>query len=140
MKTTPGLLATDRKDSKFNNVIISEKKDKKASQFQVKDLPYPYTSVEQYEARFKNPLGSEWNSRGVHQRETMPRVTKKVRSIMGNRADFRKELSSSLSDDCSDETVLDHSTFIVDMFAFWPYVHQHHLHASTFVTHRLLGL
>lgn len=72
------MLESERKDAKFSNVIISEKKDKKASQYQVKDLPYPYTSVQQYEKRFENPLGAEWNSRAGHQRGTLPRVTKKV--------------------------------------------------------------
>lgn len=75
---TAGIEPTKRKDFESSNVIISEKKDRKASVFQVKDLPYPYTSVEQYEARFKTPLGSEWNSRSVYQKENMPRVTKKV--------------------------------------------------------------
>lgn len=78
LKTIPGIAKEDRKDAKYSNVIITEKKDKKASAFQVKDLPYPYTSVAQYEARFSNPLGAEWNSRQVHQKETLPRVTKKV--------------------------------------------------------------
>lgn len=78
LKTTAGIEASERKDAGKNNVIITEKKDKKARQFQVKDLPYPYTSIAQYEARFNNPLGAEWNSRSIHQKETMPRVTKKV--------------------------------------------------------------
>lgn len=77
--TKPGIEASTRKDFTRSNVIISEKKDKRAHQFLVKDLPYPYTSVAQYERSFDMPLGSEWNSRGVHQRETTPRVIKKVR-------------------------------------------------------------
>jgi hypothetical protein len=48
--------------------------------------------VEQYEARFKTPLGAEWNSRAIHQKETMPRVTKKVCLFMlwsrEDRADY----------------------------------------------------
>jgi len=79
---TAGIEPTKRKDFESSNVIISEKKDRKASVFQVKDLPYPYTSVEQYEARFKTPLGSEWNSRSVYQKENMPRVTKKVSRLL----------------------------------------------------------
>jgi hypothetical protein len=75
---TAGIEPAFRKDFTTSNVIITEKKDRKAAAFQVKDLPYPYTSVEQFEARFKTPLGSEWNSRAVHQKETMPRVVKKV--------------------------------------------------------------
>lgn len=78
---TAGIEPSKRKDFESSNVIITEKKDKRAAQFQVKDLPYPYTSVEQYEARFRTPVGSEWNSRAVHQKETMPRVTKKVSPV-----------------------------------------------------------
>ena len=74
----PGIEPSTRKDFKRTNVIINEKKDKRAHQFLVKDLPYPYTSVAQYERSFDMPLGSEWNSRTMHQRETMPRVVKKV--------------------------------------------------------------
>lgn len=69
---------TQRKDFKRNNVIITEKIDKKAAQFLPADLPYPYTSKAQYEASFKMPVGAEWNSRTTHQKETMPRVVKKV--------------------------------------------------------------
>lgn len=78
MKTTEGILPTQRKDFTRSNVIITEKKDKKASAFLVKDLPYPYTSVEQYEASLRTPVGSEWNSRIGFQRETVPRIQKKV--------------------------------------------------------------
>lgn len=75
---TAGVEATSRKDFGKDNVIISEKTEKKAKPFLAKDLPYPYTSVAQYEASFATPTGAEWNSRKVHQRETMPRVIKKV--------------------------------------------------------------
>jgi U3 small nucleolar RNA-associated protein 14 len=75
---TAGVEAVQRKDFGRDNVIISEKTEKRAKQFLAKDLPYPYTSVAQYEASFNTPVGAEWNSRKVHQRETMPRVIKKV--------------------------------------------------------------
>ena len=105
---TAGIEPAQRKDFQNSNVIITEKKDKKASAFQVKDLPYPYTSIEQYEARFKTPLGSEWNSRGVHQKETMPRVVKKVRYsqlslflVLGAALIHSLVQSSNLSEDYS---------------------------------------
>ena len=60
-------------------MIISEKKDKKAEKYLVRDLPFPYTSKAQFERRMEVPLGMEWNTRKGFQRGTMPRVTKKVR-------------------------------------------------------------
>ncbi|WVQ77929.1 hypothetical protein IAT38_000009 [Cryptococcus sp. DSM 104549] len=79
---TAGIEPTARKDFSRNNVIITEKKDKKASQFLIKDLPYPYTSKEQYEKSFAVPVGSEWNSRAGFQRGTLPRVVKKPGAII----------------------------------------------------------
>ncbi|WVQ98454.1 hypothetical protein IAU59_005578 [Kwoniella sp. CBS 9459] len=77
-----GIEPTQRKDFTRSNVIITEKKDKKASQFLVTDLPYPYTSKEQYEKSFVTPVGSEWNSRAGYQRGTLPRVVKKPGAII----------------------------------------------------------
>ncbi|OXC64383.1 hypothetical protein AYX13_06199 [Cryptococcus neoformans] len=79
---TAGIEPTARKDFAHSNVIITEKKDRKASQFQLKDLPYPYTSKEQYEKSFEVPVGSEWNSRSGFQRGTLPRVVKKPGAII----------------------------------------------------------
>lgn len=63
------------------HVIISEKKDKKAAKYMVKDLPYPYTSKAQFERSIETPLGPEWNTRVGFQRGTLPKVTKKVSRI-----------------------------------------------------------
>ncbi|WVO21772.1 uncharacterized protein IAS62_003085 [Cryptococcus decagattii] len=79
---TAGIEPTARKDFAHSNVIITEKKDRKASQFQLKDLPYPYTSKEQYEKSFEVPVGNEWNSRSGFQRGTLPRVVKKPGTII----------------------------------------------------------
>ncbi|CAO1634421.1 unnamed protein product [Parajaminaea phylloscopi] len=70
----PGLDVSKRKDAGVNNVIINERKDKKASKYLVKDLPYPYTSARQYNATREQPLGPEWNTLTQKQRLTMPRV------------------------------------------------------------------
>ncbi|CAK9781527.1 Utp14-domain-containing protein [Cutaneotrichosporon oleaginosum] len=80
--TTAGVSAEARKDAGRANVIISEKKDRKAAKFLPTDLPFPFTSVRQYEAQFANPVGSEWNARAGFQRQTMPRVTKKPGAII----------------------------------------------------------
>ncbi|KAJ9111641.1 hypothetical protein QFC19_000998 [Naganishia cerealis] len=81
-KIIAGVDATQRKDFGKANVIINEKKDKKAAKYMLKDLPYPYTSAAQYEASFATPVGADWNAIAAHQRATMPRVTKKPGAII----------------------------------------------------------
>ncbi len=61
----------------MENVIINERRDKKAERFKAKDLPFPFTSRAQYEMAMATPLGPEWNTRTQHQRMTLPRVTTK---------------------------------------------------------------
>ncbi|GMK55726.1 hypothetical protein CspeluHIS016_0207820 [Cutaneotrichosporon spelunceum] len=82
IKKTAGIDAAARKDAGRANVIISEKKDRKAARYLPTDLPFPFTSVKQYEAQFANPVGSEWNARAGFQRQTLPRVTKKPGAII----------------------------------------------------------
>ncbi|MCO5566033.1 hypothetical protein L7F22_019708 [Adiantum nelumboides] len=76
-KTTAGLDPTKRKDFNMSNVIINQKRDKKADKFKSDDVPYPYTSRAQYEMAMRNPLGPEWNTRTQHQRMTLPKVLTK---------------------------------------------------------------
>lgn len=52
-----GVEASKRKDAQLNHVIISEKKDKKAAKYMLKDLPFPYTSAAQHEHKLATPLG-----------------------------------------------------------------------------------
>ncbi|EIW70264.1 hypothetical protein M231_02770 [Tremella mesenterica] len=80
--TKPGISPNQRKDFSRSNVIITERTEKKSQGFLTKDLPFPYTNTGQYEASFSVPVGSEWNSRKVYQRETMPRVVKKPGAII----------------------------------------------------------
>ncbi|QRV97706.1 U3 small nucleolar RNA-associated protein 14 [Ceratobasidium sp. AG-Ba] len=82
VKKIPGVDATKRTDAGKSYVIISERKDKKAAKYLVKDLPYPYTSKEQFARSMATPIGAQWNTRVVHQRATLPRVVKKVQAIV----------------------------------------------------------
>ena len=77
-----GIDRDKRKDKDMERVIISEKRDKKQDKFKLKDLPYPYTSIAQYNAAIKQPLGKEWNTRIEAQRLNMPRVTKGVGKVI----------------------------------------------------------
>lgn len=78
IKKVAGIDPKSRADYGKARVIISERRDNKALKYAVKDLPYPYTSKAQFEDRMSTPIGSEWNTRVGVQRETLPRVVKKV--------------------------------------------------------------
>ncbi|KAF9055750.1 Utp14 protein-domain-containing protein [Panaeolus papilionaceus] len=77
IKKIAGVDPKTRADYNKKNIIISEKRDKKASKYMIKDLPYPYTSKEQFERAMERPLGADWNTRVAFQRATLPRVMKK---------------------------------------------------------------
>jgi U3 small nucleolar RNA-associated protein 14 len=78
VKKIAGVDPKSRADFKKAHVIISEKRDKKAAKYLVKDLPFPYTSQAQFERSLERPLGTEWNTRLAFQRGTLPRVVKKA--------------------------------------------------------------
>ncbi|KAF8167250.1 Utp14 protein-domain-containing protein [Crassisporium funariophilum] len=77
VKKIAGIDPSTRADFNKKHVIISEKRDKKAGKYLVKDLPYPYTSKAQFERAMDRPLGAEWNTRVAFQRGTLPKVVKK---------------------------------------------------------------
>ncbi|KAF8645236.1 hypothetical protein AX16_008063 [Volvariella volvacea WC 439] len=77
IKKLPGIDPKSRADYDKAHIIISEKRDKKAAKYLVKDLPYPYTSQAQFERSMERPLGVEWNTRVGFQRNTLPKVVKK---------------------------------------------------------------
>lgn len=77
VKKVAGVDPKTRADHGKAHVIISEKRDKKAAKYQVKDLPYPYTSRAQFERSVETPIGTEWNTRVAFQRATLPKVVKK---------------------------------------------------------------
>ena len=80
IKKVAGVDPKSRADYGKAHVIISEKRDKKAAKYLVKDLPYPYTSKAQFERSMDSPIGAEWNTRVGFQRGTLPKVTMKVRA------------------------------------------------------------
>jgi hypothetical protein len=82
IKRIAGIDPLTRADSGKGHVIISEKRDKKAAKYLVKDLPHPYTSRAQFERSMDTPLGVEWNTRVGFQRGTLPRIVKKVHSFL----------------------------------------------------------
>ncbi|GAA5893630.1 hypothetical protein JCM8208_000844 [Rhodotorula glutinis] len=69
-----GVDASKRKDAQLGHVIISEKKDKKAHKYMLKDLPFPYTSAAQHEHKLATPLGPEWSTSTILRDQTIPAV------------------------------------------------------------------
>ncbi|GAA5916095.1 hypothetical protein JCM6882_003934 [Rhodosporidiobolus microsporus] len=69
-----GVDADKRQDAGLNHVIISEKKDRKASKYMLKDLPFPYTSAAQHEHKLRTPMGPEWSTSTILRDQTMPSV------------------------------------------------------------------
>ncbi|TCD71137.1 hypothetical protein EIP91_012085 [Steccherinum ochraceum] len=82
VKKVAGVDPKTRADYNKAHVIISEKRDKKAAKYMVKDLPFPYTSKAQFERNMDTPLGTEWNTRVGFQRGTLPRVVTKPGTII----------------------------------------------------------
>ncbi|PIL31303.1 hypothetical protein GSI_06001 [Ganoderma sinense ZZ0214-1] len=82
IKKVAGIDPKSRADYNKAHVIISEKRDKKAAKYLVKDLPYPYTSKAQFERSMEVPLGTEWNTRLGFQRATLPKVVTKMGQLI----------------------------------------------------------
>lgn len=82
VKKIQGVAVDARKDKDMKHVIISEKSDKKSDKYQVKSVPYPFESVEQYEAYLKMPMGQQWTTESTHQKLVKPRVIVKPGAII----------------------------------------------------------
>jgi U3 small nucleolar RNA-associated protein 14 len=82
IKKIAGVDPSSRADYKKAHVIVSERRDKKAAKYLVKELPYPYTSHAQYARSMDIPIGAEWNTRVGFQRGTLPRVVKKMGTVI----------------------------------------------------------
>lgn len=64
-----------RQDDKKSNVIINEKRIKKtANDFQIANIPYPYTSREEYERAMTGGIGREWNVTSGFKNLTRPEI------------------------------------------------------------------
>lgn len=50
----------------------------------VKDLPHPYTSIQQFEKLNNTPLGPEWNTLSSYRDIVQPKVVKFIGKVIGN--------------------------------------------------------
>ena len=56
-------------------MIISEKRIKRAAHLKLAQVPYPFTSREQYERAMARPIGREWNTAASVRAATRPEVS-----------------------------------------------------------------
>jgi len=63
-----------RKDNGKKNIIINAKRVKKTGQFQIENIPHPYSSRAQYERAMAGAMGKEWNVTGAVKNMTRPEV------------------------------------------------------------------
>ncbi|ORX55819.1 small-subunit processome [Hesseltinella vesiculosa] len=82
LKVTKGISADKRKDAKLANVILNEKRHKKAEKYQSTSIPFPFKSMEQYEHSLRAPVGKEWNTTDIHRKMTKPRVITKLGTVI----------------------------------------------------------
>lgn len=71
-----------RKDDKVKRVIINEKRVKRNAKFQLPDIPYPFTSREQYEKAMLGAIGAEWNVTSAVKDMTRPEVLTRAGKII----------------------------------------------------------
>ena len=73
----PGIDERERQDAGKAHVIISERKDRKASKYLVPDLPHPFTGTREFDRHLAVPLGPEWATAVTMREQTMPSVVTK---------------------------------------------------------------
>lgn len=74
--------AEQRKPENKGNVVIIENGDEKLKKHRVADLPFPFTSVADYEQSIRAPLGSDFVPATAHKLLTKPAVTTKLGTII----------------------------------------------------------
>lgn len=81
-KLPGGVKADKRQDKKLENVIVSEKSDRKGKKYLAPVLPHGFERGEEYERSLRQPIGKEWGTKEVVQRNTRPRVVVKPGKII----------------------------------------------------------
>lgn len=74
--------AKKRKDQLLPGVILSEAENPAIRKLQVKEVPYPFTSVEEFEASMRHPIGREWNPPSAHSALCQPTIVTKMGAII----------------------------------------------------------
>ena len=83
-KVPGGVKQSERKDGKtgMERVIVSEKSDRKGKKYLAPVLPHGFERGDEYERSLRQPIGKEWGTKEVVQRNTRPRVVVKPGAII----------------------------------------------------------
>ncbi|KAK6433525.1 hypothetical protein LTR95_010298 [Oleoguttula sp. CCFEE 5521] len=73
-KLPGGVSAEVRQDKFKDNVILSEKTERKGKVYLAPILPHEFERKEEYERSLRLPIGAEWGTKEVVQRNVRPRV------------------------------------------------------------------
>lgn len=71
-----------RRDENKGDIIIKEYKDPKLAAHKVADVPFPFTSVKEYEASIRAPLGNTFIPEKAHKKLIRPSVITKAGTII----------------------------------------------------------
>jgi U3 small nucleolar RNA-associated protein 14 len=71
-----------RLDAKKPGVIISQKRISKAGKYLLAEIPYPFTSREEYERSMVGGIGREWNVTSSFKAMTRPEVYKRAGKVI----------------------------------------------------------
>lgn len=71
-----------RKDQDKEDVIINEDANPKLKNHMVKQLPYPFTSTDDFEANVRAPLGRDWVPETAHQKLIEKPVETKIGTVI----------------------------------------------------------
>ena len=71
-----------RKDENKGDVIIFEEENAKIKEHQVTELPYPFTSVKDYESSVRMPIGRNFVTENAHRKLIAPAVETKLGEII----------------------------------------------------------
>ncbi|XP_038049323.1 U3 small nucleolar RNA-associated protein 14 homolog A-like [Patiria miniata] len=78
-KKTPGQA---RRDENLQHALISEARNTKIAVHQVNQLPFPYSTSEQFQQSVRAPVGSTWNTPSVFKQLTVAKVKTKMGAII----------------------------------------------------------
>ncbi|XP_066992419.2 U3 small nucleolar RNA-associated protein 14 homolog A [Anabrus simplex] len=74
--------AAPRKDENKGHLIINEDKETKILQHQVSDVPFPFTTVKNFEASIRAPIGNTWVPETAYRKLIEPQVKTKLGSVI----------------------------------------------------------